>query len=229
MSFFSMSSMCGCQALPRERWESLLGVVSCLQALWQLFLWRWRGRKLWPESSLHWSEDPSHLSTALPCSQLPGFCKQKWYIQMHSIQRDHLHAECWRHVGSTVVMLLMYRRKNVGEMTPPCGTPSRIFTLLLKWPSSFILADLSCRKHRIHLYILPEPPLSSIFSRRPSCQTLSKAFSRSKKTTFFFSWKAFSIIWAMRASWSSVLLCFRYPVWVGDSLFRYSKNVDYSL
>ena len=128
--------------------------------------------------------------------------------------------------GSTVVMLLMYRRKSVGEMTPPCGTPSRIFTLLLRWPSSFTLADLSCRKHRIHLYIFPEMPLSSIFSRRPSRQTLSKAFVRSKKTetTFFFSWKAFSISWAMRASWSSVLLCFRYPVCVGDSIFRSSKK-----
>ena len=93
--------------------------------------------------------------------------------------------------GSTVVML-MCRRKSVGEMTPPCGTPSRIFTLLLKWPSSFILADLSCRKHRVHLYILPEQPLSSIFSRRPSRQTLSKAFVRSKKTetTFFLFLKS---------------------------------------
>ena len=57
--------------------------------------------------------------------------------------------------GSTVEMLI-YRRKSVGEMTPPCGTPSRIFMLFLKSPSSFTLADLSCRKHRIHLYILPE-------------------------------------------------------------------------
>ena len=91
-------------------------------------------------------------------------------------------------------------------MTPPCGTPSRIFTLLLKWPSSFTLADLSCRKHRIHLIILPETLLSSIFSRGPSRQTLSKGFVRSKKTetTFFFSWKAFSISWAMRAD----LLCY---------------------
>ena len=28
--------------------------------------------------------------------------------------------------GSTVMMLLMNRRKSVGEMTPPCGTLSRI-------------------------------------------------------------------------------------------------------
>ena len=76
------------------------------------------------------------------------------------------------------MMLLMYRRKSVGEMTSPCGTP-RIFTRLLKCPSSFTLADLSCRKHRVYLYILPEMPLSSIFSRRPSRQTLSKAFVRS--------------------------------------------------
>ena len=53
--------------------------------------------------------------------------------------------------------------------------------LLLKWPSSFTLADLLCRKHRIYLYVLPETPLSSIFSRRPSRQTLSKTFVRSKK------------------------------------------------
>ena len=86
--------------------------------------------------------------------------------------------------GSTVVMLI-YRRKSVGEVTPPCGTP-RIFTLLLKWPSNFILADLSCRKHRIRLYILPEPPLSSILSRRPSRLTLSKAFVRSMKTDNLF-------------------------------------------
>ena len=127
--------------------------------------------------------------------------------------------------GSTVVMLLMYGRRSVGEMTPPCGTPHS-FTLLLKWPSSFTLDDLSCKKHQIHLYILPETPLSSIFSRKPSHQTLSKAFVRSKKieTTFFFSWKAFSVSWAMRASWSSVLLCFRYPVCVGDSIFCSSKN-----
>ena len=57
-------------------------------------------------------------------------------------------------------------QKSVGEMTPPCGTP-RLFVCLLvflflfflcvhKCPSSFTLADLSCRKHRIHLYILPE-------------------------------------------------------------------------
>ena len=104
-------------------------------------------------------------------------------------------------LGSTVVMLLMFRRKSVGEMTPPFGTP-HIFTLLLKWPSSFTLADLLCRKHWIHLHILIETPLSSIFSRRPSCQTLSKAFVRSKETetTFFLSWKAFSVSWTMRAS-----------------------------
>ena len=53
-----------------------------------------------------------------------------------------------------------------------------------------------------------------------------KLFVRSKKTetTFFFSWKAFSISWAMRASWSSVLLCLRYPICVGDSIFRSSKK-----
>ena len=98
MPFFSMSSMCGfhksrVSSFTPRRWESLLGVASCLQALWRLFLWRWRGRKLWPESSLHWSEDPSHLSTALPCSQLLWFCKQKMLcIQMHSTQQDHRHV-----------------------------------------------------------------------------------------------------------------------------------------
>ena len=49
--------------------------------------------------------------------------------------------------GSTVLMLLVYSRKSVGEISTPCGTP-RIFTLLLKCPSSFTLANLSCKKHR---------------------------------------------------------------------------------
>ena len=71
------------------------------------------------------------------------------------------------------MMLLMYRRKSVGEMTPPCGTPSRILTVLLKWPPSFTLADMSYRKNRIHLNIFPETELSSIFSRRPSRQTIN--------------------------------------------------------
>ena len=52
-------------------------------------------------------------------------------------------------------MLLMYRRKSVGEMTPPCGTPL-IITLSLMYPSSLTFADLSHRKQRIHLYILPD-------------------------------------------------------------------------
>ena len=78
---FVASMTVRCQALPWERWESLLGAVSCLQALWQLFSWRWRVRKLWPVSSLHWSEDSSQLSTALFCSQLHGFCRKKmWCI-----------------------------------------------------------------------------------------------------------------------------------------------------
>ena len=37
-------------------------------------------------------------------------------------------------------MLLMYRRKSVGEMTPPCGTPSLILTLSLMYPCSLSLA-----------------------------------------------------------------------------------------
>ena len=78
-------------------------------------------------------------------------------------------------------MLLMYRTKNVGEMTPPCGTPSLILTLSLMYPSSLTLADLSCRKHWIHLYILPDTRLWSTFSRRPSRHTLSNAFCQIKE------------------------------------------------
>ena len=143
--------------------------------------------------------------------------------------------------GSTVLMFLMYRRKNVDGMTPLCGTPC-ISTLLLKCPSSFTLADLSSRKHRIHLYILPETPLSSIFVRRPSCQTLSKVFIRLKKTEtiFFFSWKAFSVFWVMRASWSSVLpisilgwwqyfLFFHFQKWYQSSVDHLLWKFDHSL
>ena len=123
-------------------------------------------------------------------------------------------------------MLLMYRRKSVGEMTPPCGTPSLFLTLSLMYPSSLTLPDLSCRQQRIHLYLLPDTRLWNTFSRRPSRHTLSNTFVRSKKTatTFFFSWNAFSISWAIRASWSSVLLCFLYPVYVCDRTLLSSKK-----
>ena len=126
-------------------------------------------------------------------------------------------------------MLFMYRRKSVGEMTPPCGTRSLILMLSLMYASSLTLADLSCRKHRIHLYILPDIRLWNTFSRRPSHHTLSNAFVRSKKTatTFFFSWNAFSISWTIRASWCSVLLCFLYPVCVCDRTVLYFYKLQH--
>ena len=138
-----------------------------------------------------------------------------WSAALHTARS----SACWVFntcLGRMVVMLLIYRRKSVGEMTPPCGNPSLILTLM--YPSSLTLADLSCRKQRIHLYLLPDTQLWSTFSRRPSRHTLSNAFVRSKKatTTFFF--------WAIRASWSSVLLCFLYPVCVCDRTLLSSKK-----
>ena len=193
-----------CQALPRERWGvSTWGSVlsPSFMATFSLGGGEGENRGL----SLHFTDlkTPVICPLLYPCSQLPGFCKQNmWCIQMHSTQPRssacRLLETCW---GSTVAMLLMYRKKSVSDMTPPCGTPSRIFTLLLKWSSSFTLADLSCRKHRTHLYIPPETPLSCIFSKRRSRQTLSKVLlgRRKQRQPLFFSWKASSISWAMRA------------------------------
>ena len=120
-------------------------------------------------------------------------------------------------LGRMVVMLLIYRRKSVGEMTPPCGTPSLILTHSLMHPYSLTLAGLESNGS-----ILPDTRLS----RRPSRHTLSNAFVRSKRTatTFFFSWNAFSISWAIKASWSSVFLCFLYPVCVCDRTLLSSKK-----
>ena len=61
----------------------------------------------------------------------------------------------------------------MGEMTPPCGTPSRIFTLLLTCLSNFTFAGPSPRENWIHLYVVSEIPLSG--------RTLPKDFVRSKK------------------------------------------------
>ena len=44
--------------------------------------------------------------------------------------------------GSWSQMPSMKTMKRVGEMTPPCGTPSLIFTEELFCPSSLTLADL---------------------------------------------------------------------------------------
>ena len=68
---------------------------------------------------------------------------------------------------------------DVGETTPPCGTPSLIFTLSLRCPSTFTRADQSWRKQRIHLYIRPDTPAWSTLRSNPSLHTLSKALDRS--------------------------------------------------
>ena len=60
-------------------------------------------------------------------------------------------------------MLWMYRRRRVGEMAPSCRT--RLIFMLF---ATFDFADLSCKKHWPYQYILPETPLTSIFSKRPS-------------------------------------------------------------
>ena len=86
------------------------------------------------------------------------------------------------------MMLLIYRRKSVGEITPPCGTPG-IFTLLLKCPSSFTIADLSCKKYRIHLYSLPErhTQVSSAGDLRARfCQKLLPGRRKQKQHFFLF-------------------------------------------
>ena len=66
-------------------------------------------------------------------------------LEVYSTRRDPIHtarSSACRALekcrGSTVVMLLMYRRKSVGKMTPPSGTP-RIFTLVLDHPGLFLL------------------------------------------------------------------------------------------
>ena len=139
-----------------------------------------------------------------------------WCTQMHSTQRDHLHVGCWKHVG---------------EAQPWCCWCSGE-RVSVRWllPVGLLAFSRFCLKgHPVLLWLICRVgSIGSIciFSRRPSRQTLSKAFVKSKKseTTFLFSWKTFSTSWAMRASWSSVLLRFQYPVCVGVSIFCSSKN-----
>ena len=69
--------------------------------------------------------------------------------------------------------------ESVGETTTPCGTPSLIFTLSLRCPSTFTRVDLSWRKLGIHLYIRPDTPAWSTLRSNPSLHTLSKALYRS--------------------------------------------------
>ena len=92
-------------------------------------------------------------------------------------------------LGIMLVMSFMYTKKSVGKRTPPCGTPSRSLTFLLWKPSTFTLAVLPKRQCLTHLCILLCTPARSSFKRRPSFQTLTKAFVKSKKTAkvFFFS------------------------------------------
>ena len=151
MPFVSMSSMCGFHErrvssfTPRKvgvsTWSSVLS-----PSFMATFSLGWRGRKRWPVSSLHWSEDPRRLPTVVPSSQIPVFCKQKILcIQMHSTRWDYLHVGFWRNVREAQPWCSRCTGKkvSVGEITPPYGTP-RIFTLLHICPSIFLLL-LICR------------------------------------------------------------------------------------
>ena len=113
----------GVELFPRERWESPLGAVSCLRALWQLFLRRSRGRKLWPRvfTSLIWRPQSFvHCSTLFTASWILQAEDVVYSDALHTARSSACRVTCR---GSTVVMLLMCRRKSVGEMTPPCGSP----------------------------------------------------------------------------------------------------------
>ena len=81
--------------IPRKVGVSTCGSVLS-PSLWQ-FLFFGGGEGENCGLSLHFTD--LKIPKTLPCSQIPRFCKKKmWWIQMHSTQRDHLHAGCWRHV-----------------------------------------------------------------------------------------------------------------------------------
>ena len=115
-------------------------------------------------------------------------------------------------LGRMGVMLLMYRIKSVGEMSPTCGTPSLILTLSLMYPSSLTLADLSCRKQGIHLYILPDTRHCRTFSTRPS-PYLVKRFCQIKEDcdNILLFWECILYLLGNKSKLifrASVLLCF---------------------
>ena len=108
--------------------------------------------------------------------------------------------DSWPQTSSLKIM------KRVGEMTPPCGTSSLIFTEELVCPSSLTRADLLNKLLWIHEYMLPHTLFLRSLKRRPPFHTSSKALVRSTKTAsvFIFCRKPFSISWV-----GSVTLCSR--------------------
>ena len=144
-----------------------------------------------PVSSLHWSEDPSHLSSSVPCSQLPGFCKQKmWCIQMHSTQRDHLHVGCWRHVGEAQSWCCWCTGERVSvRWLLPVGFLLAFSRFCLNVHP--VLFWLICRVRSIG-------SICTFFQKRSFTSDFVKSFCQvdpptPTETTFLFSLKAFSI------------------------------------
>ena len=75
-----------------------------------------------------------------------------------------------------------YMRKNSGPNTDPCGTPPLIDSQLEIWPFKTTLWFLLWRNDLIRWRAFPFIPLLLSLYKRPSCQTLSNAFDKSRKT-----------------------------------------------
>ena len=84
--------------------------------------------------------------------------------------------------GNFLIRLLMNTKKNVGDMTPPCGTPCLRSIFLLCVLSMTTLARRLCRYDLIHRNIFTAILQFFSIRSRPSVQTVSNAFCRSIHT-----------------------------------------------
>ena len=96
-------------------------------------------------------------------------------------------------------------RKNNGPRTEPCGTPAVTDFQAEDWPSRTTHWHLLFNNDLIILKRLPSIPLLLSLKRRPSCQTLSNALNRSRKTPQTYdeglALKALKILCVMAISW----------------------------
>ena len=80
--------------------------------------------------------------------------------------------------GNFLIKLLMNTKKNVGDMTPPCGTPCLRSIFLHFVLSMTTLARRVCRYDLIQQTIFPAMLHFFSFRSRPPVQTVSNAFCR---------------------------------------------------
>ena len=126
--------------------------------------------------------------------------------------------------GFGIAFIMIMKRR--GLRTLPCGVPFSTTTGLERADPTLTWILLSWRKLWIHSSGLPLTPIMESCSMIPSLQTMSKAFSKSRKTprVICFLVEDADISCVSLTMWSTQPRPFLKPAWYWFNMFLLSRN-----